>query len=176
MEQLTKISFQNIQAAPTAREEGNSNPFQYSCLENPMDRGAWQAIVHGVAKSQTQLSNFTTSLHTTQYQKNKNPVKKCKKDLNRDVFKEDIQIANKHMKRCLIQLIISQSVSSVTQSSPTLCDPMNRSTPGLPVHHKLPEFTQTHVHRVGDALQPSHPLQSPSPLAPNPSHLQGLFQ
>ena len=54
--------------------------------------------------------------------------------------------------------------------------PMNRSTPGLPVHHKLPEFTQTHAHRVGDAIQPSHPLSSPSPPAPNPSQHQGLFQ
>ena len=66
--------------------------------------------------------------------------------------------------------------SSVTQSCPTLCDPMNHSTPGLPVHHKLPEFTQTHAHRVGDAIQPSHPLSSPSPPAPNPSQHQGLFQ
>ena len=53
---------------------------------------------------------------------------------------------------------------------------MNNSTPGLPVHHKLPEFTQPHVHRVGDAIQPSHPLSSPSPPAPNPSQHQGLFQ
>ena len=66
--------------------------------------------------------------------------------------------------------------SSVAQSCPTLCDPMNRSTPGLPVHHQLPEFTQTHVHRVSDAVQPSHPLSSPSPPAPNPSQHQNLFQ
>ena len=66
--------------------------------------------------------------------------------------------------------------SSVAQSCPTLCDPMNHSTPGLPVHHQLPEFTQTHVHRVGDAIQPSHPLSSPSPTAPNPSQHQNLFQ
>ena len=59
--------------------------------------------------------------------------------------------------------------SSVSQSCPTLCDPMNHSTPGLPVHHQLPEFTQTHVHRVSDAIQPSHPRSSPSPSAPNPS-------
>ena len=65
--------------------------------------------------------------------------------------------------------------SSVAQLCLTLCDPMNRSTPGLPVHHQLPEFTQTHVHRVSDAIQPSHPL-SPSPPAPNPSHHQSLFQ
>ena len=66
--------------------------------------------------------------------------------------------------------------SSVAQSCLTLCDPMNRSTPGLPVHHQLPEFTQTHVHRVSDATQPSHPLSSPSPPAPNPSQHQSLFQ
>ena len=66
--------------------------------------------------------------------------------------------------------------SSVTQSCPTLCDPMNWSTPGLPVHHQLPEFTQTHVHRVSDAIQPSHPLSSHSPPAPNPSQHQSLFQ
>ena len=70
----------------------------------------------------------------------------------------------------------SVQFSSVTQSCLTLCDPMNRSTPGLPVHHHLPEFTQTHVHRVSDAIQPSHPLSSPSPPAPNPSQHQSLFQ
>ena len=70
----------------------------------------------------------------------------------------------------------SVQFSSVTQSCPTLCYPMNRSRPGLPVHHQLPEFTQTHVHRVCDAIQPSHPLSSPSPPAPNPSQHQGLFQ
>ena len=64
----------------------------------------------------------------------------------------------------------------VAQSCPTLWDPMNRSMPGLPVHHQLPEFTQTHVHQVSDAIQPSHPLSSPSPLAPNPSQHQSLFQ
>ena len=67
------------------------------------------------------------------------------------------------------------SVSSVIQSCPTLCDPMNCSPPGLPVHHQLPEFTQTHVHRVSDAIQPSHLLSSPSPPAPNPSQHQSLF-
>ena len=64
--------------------------------------------------------------------------------------------------------------SSVTQLCLTLCDPINHSTPGLPVHHQLPEFTQTHIHRVGDAIQPSHPLLSPSPPAPNPSQHQGI--
>ena len=72
--------------------------------------------------------------------------------------------------------INSIQFSSVAQTCPTLCDPMNLSTPGLPVHHQLPELTQTHVNRVGDAIQPSHPLPSPSPPAPNPSQQQGLFQ
>ena len=63
-----------------------------------------------------------------------------------------------------------------TQSCLTLCDPMNRSTPGLPAHHQLMEFTQTHVHRVHDAIQPSHPLSSPSPPAPNPSQHQSLLR
>ena len=66
--------------------------------------------------------------------------------------------------------------SSVAQSCPTLCNPMNRSMPGLLVHHQLPEFTQTHVYQVGDAIQPSHPLSSPSPPALNPSQHQGLCQ
>ena len=66
--------------------------------------------------------------------------------------------------------------SSVAQSCLTLCDPMNRSTPGLPVHHQFLEFTQIHLHRVCDAIQPSHPLSPPSPPAPNPSQHQSLFQ
>ena len=73
------------------------------------------------------------------------------------------------------QTITSVQFSSVAQSCPTLCDPMNCSTPGLPVHHQLLEFTQTHVHWVGDAIQPSHPLSSPSP-ALNLSQHQGLFK
>ena len=87
-------------------------------------------------------------------------------------------------KQCCHRFI--SSVSSVAQSCPTLCDPMNRSTPALPVHHQLPGFTQTHVqlpgftqthvHRVSDAIQPSHPLPSPSPPAPNPSQHQSHFQ
>ena len=70
----------------------------------------------------------------------------------------------------------SVQFNSVAQLCPTLCDPIKLSTPGLPVHHQLSEFTQTLVHRVGDAIQPSHPLSSPSPPALNPSQDQGLFQ
>ena len=76
----------------------------------------------------------------------------------------------------ILPLFPSVQVSSVAQSCPTLCDPMNRSTPGLPVHHQLPEFTQTHIHPVHDAIQPSYPLSSLSPPAPNPSQHQSLFQ
>ena len=70
----------------------------------------------------------------------------------------------------------SVQFSSDAQLCWTLCEFMNHSTPGLPVHHQLPEFTQTHVHCVGDAIQPSHPLSSSSPPAPNPSQHQSLFQ
>ena len=86
---------------------------------------------------------------------------------------------NRNLKVCNLQLFFSRKLLvkhlSSVQSCPTLCDPMNCSTPGLPVHHQLLEFTQTHVHWVGDAIQPSHPLSSPSP-APNPSQHQGFFQ
>ena len=78
--------------------------------------------------------------------------------------------------RIITSLLLDTQFSSVSQSCPTLCNPKNRSMPGLPVHHQFPEFTQTHAHRVSDAIQPSHPLSSPSPPAPNPSKHQGLFQ
>ena len=89
-----------------------------------------------------------------------------------------VQLATGRVRFWAQGVYIQSSVqfSSVAQSCPTLCDPMNRSTPGLPVHHQHLEFTQTHVHRVSDAIQPSHPLSSPSPLALNPSQQQNLFQ
>ena len=73
-------------------------------------------------------------------------------------------------------LMTTVQLSSVAQLCPTLCDPMNRSTPGIPVHYQLPDFTQTHIHRVSDAIQPSIALSSPSPPAPDPSQHQSLFQ
>ena len=75
----------------------------------------------------------------------------------------------------LLRAVLPFQFSSVAQSYPTLCDPMNHSTPGLPVHHQHPEFTQTHVHRVGDAIQPSHLLSSPSPPAHNPPSMNDIY-
>ena len=87
-----------------------------------------------------------------------------------------MHVAFSEMQRVLLCMecttLTFSSVSSVAQSCLTLCHPTNCSTPGLPVHHQLPEFTQTHVHRVGDAIQPSHPLSSPSPSAPIPSSIR----
>ena len=76
---------------------------------------------------------------------------------------QEAKVRTKHGKMDSVQF------SSVTESCPTACDPMNRSMPGLSVHHHLPEFTQTHVHRISDAIKPSNPLLSPSPSASNPS-------
>ena len=94
--------------------------------------------------------------------------------LEKTFLQRRLKMANRHIKSCSTSLIIH--FSSVAQSCPTLCNPMNCSTPGLPVHHQLPEFTKTHVHWVSDAIQPSHPLSSPSPPAPNPSQHQSLFR
>ena len=80
------------------------------------------------------------------------------------------------IKKKISSTLSSVQFSSVAESCPTLCDSMNCSTPGLPVHHQLPEFTQTHVHQVSDAIQPSHPLSSPSPPAFILSQHQGLFK
>ena len=92
--------------------------------------------------------------------------------------KTDHCLSNLFYYQTLVQKLWNSIQFSSVQllSCVRLCDPMNHSTPGLPVHHQLPEFTQTPVHRVGDAIQPSHPLSSPSPPAPNPFQRQSLFQ
>ena len=134
--------------------EENGIPLHCSCLENPRDRGAWWAAIYGVAQSLTRLKRLSSS-------------------------SSSMMLALRFLLMLFMNLRKFSCIpqfSSVTQSCLTLCDPMNCSTPGCPVHHQLPEFTQTHVHRVGDAIQPSHPLSSPSPPAPNPSQHQSLFQ
>ena len=124
--------------------EGNGNLLQYSCLETPMERGAWWATVYGVTKSDT-------TMHA-----------------------------------CTVVLCLSGGLGLnppghsggglVARSCLTLFNPMDCSTPGLPVHHQLPEFAQTHIHRVSDVIQPSHLLSLPSlPAFCLPQH-QGLFQ
>ena len=95
--------------------EGNGNPLQCSCLENPRNGGAWWAAVHGVAQSRTRLKRLSSSSSSS-------------------------------------NMGSSVQFSLVAQLCPTLCDPMNHTMPGLPVHHQLPESTQTHVHWVGDAI------------------------
>ena len=90
-------------------------------------------------------------------------------------YKIPYSIRTSVFSHALVKINNSDQIRSVTQSRLTLCDPMNRSTPGIPVHHQLPEFTETQVHRVSDANQPSHPLSSPSPPAPNPSQHQSLL-
>ena len=115
--------------------------------EMVMDREAWCAVIHGVSRSRTRLRDWTELNCTVNLKKSGNET---------NLFS--------------ISLVL---FSSVAQSCPTLCDPMSHSTPGLPVNHQLPEFTQTHVHRVRDAIQPSHPRSSPSPPAPNLSQHQG---
>ena len=121
---------------------GPGNSLQYSCLENPMDRGTrWATVPSGCKELGT---TERLSMHAE--------------------------------RKAFWKLLTEVQFSSVTESCPTLCNPMNCSTPGLPVHHQLPESTQTHVHRVSDAIQPSHPRSFPSPPAPNPSQHQSLFQ
>ena len=138
-----------------------------------MDREAWRAVVHRVSKNHTELSNWTELI-----------IIILNSLLGRLLISSSLSFLiellslqyPQHWNSTSICRMHSVQFSSVTRSCLTLCDPMNRSTPGLPVHHRLPESTQTHVHWVGDAIQPSHPLSSPSPPAPNLSQHQGLFK
>ena len=104
-------------------------------------------------------------------------IKIAERNINNLRYADDTTLmaeSEEELKSLLMKVQVQ--FSSVAQSCPTLCDPMNRRMPGLPVHHHLPEFTQTHVHRVHDAIQPSHPRSSPSPPTFNLSQHQSLFQ
>ena len=162
-----------------------------------MDREAWCSAIHGVAKSRTWLSdwtelkefkrlfhfktklghfwretvtNFVILKYDNQIKVSINVLYRRKGQLNYKIPLKSLPYTTS------IDTFSSVQFNSVAQSCLTLCDPMNRRTPGLPVHHKLPEFIQSHVHRVSDAIQPSDPLSSPSPPAPSPCQHQGLFR
>ena len=163
--------------------EGNGNPLQYSCLENPRDRGAgglpsvgshrvrhnWSDLAAAAAAEAGMRCMEVGGSDSERFDSaNKPPWKGgeetfwsfsyCSLGLSKRLFKTHIQF------------------SSVTQLCLTLCNPVNHSKPGLPVHQQFPESTQTHVHWVDDAIQPPHPLSPPYPPAFNLSQHQGLFQ
>ena len=123
--------------------EGNGNPLQCSCLENPRDGGAWWAALYGVAQSWTRLKRLSSS-SKMHYKFSSIYFRiSVNKALSKILDLSALSILT------LIQIPASKMIDqirSVAQSCPTLCDPMNRSMPGLPVHHQLPEFTETHVH------------------------------
>ena len=133
--------------------ERNGKLLQYSWLGNLMDRGIWWATVHGATKESGTIHDNAATNQFFQY-----------------------YLLKRLSPLYILSFLSSIQFSSVAQSCLTLCDPMDCSTPGLPVHHQLLEFTQTHVHWAGDGIQPSHPLLSPSSLAFNLSQHQGLFK
>ena len=162
---------------------GNGNTLQYSCLENSMDQGVWEAIVLGFTESQMELS--TKVKHDPQLQAvapspTRDSNKKetwCIKTKGHPTYSQHLSVVLRGKQ--LITKAVSHSshiLSSVAQSCPTICDPMDCSIPGFSAHHQLLELAQTHVHRVGDAVQPSHPLSPPSPPAFNLSQHQCVFQ
>ena len=155
---------------------GHGNPLQYSCLEHPMDRWAWRAMV---TKSQTQLEQLSTNKGQDRIALvcDAQPTvcmtqisNKWHSTLYACVYTDITHIYDVVTTCDIIYVVRYIQFSSVAQSW------LTPWTPGLSVHHQLPEFTQTHIHWVGDAIQPSHPLSSPSPPAPNPSQHQGIFQ
>ena len=174
--------------------EGNGNPLQCSCLENPRDGGAWWAAFYAVAQSRTQLKQLSsTTSSISRFLLNISCIFSIV--VSRLFISNSILFSRFWIITIIYWIIflgrvpISSSFvwfgghlscsfqfSSVAQSCPTLCDPLNCSTPGLPVHHHLPESTQNHVHCVSDAIQPSHPVSFPSPPALNLSQHQSLFK
>ena len=154
--------------------EGNGSPLQCSCLENPRDGGAWWAAVYGVTQSRTWLKQLSSSSMVSKGGKESFTSASQAKWVSVDV---DSTSPPHHQKEITcVPLYAEDSCYLTAQSCPTLCDTVDCSTPGFPVHHQLPESAQTHVHWVGDAIQPSHLLSSPSPPAFNLSQHQSLSQ
>ena len=154
---------------PSCRKDSQCIMGRWSCFQDsllqPLSLGMNKLIMFQVAVLDVRLS----ILHKSAYKLNLTLHYLRSKRLG-------AAVPNNSNVNIAVSCISSVQFSSVTQSCPTLGDPMNCSTPGLLVHHQLLEFTQTHVHRVSHAIQPSHPLSSPSPLAPNPSQHQSLVQ
>ena len=145
--------------------------------ETVKDREAWYTAVHRVAKSWTRLSN--QHFHNDMYQLlwcHKENFNYCKTLLSSPHLSFTAPPPDSHLPFYCLHQFGSVQFSSATQSCLTFCSPMDCSTPGFPVHHQLLELAQTHVHRVSDAIQPSHSLLSPSLPTPNPCQHQGLFQ
>ena len=130
---------------------GNSNPVQYFCLESPRNREAWWVAVYRVTQSWTRLKWFSTS----------------------SIHKNTLSVVIFFIP---LYLLTQYQSSSVTHLCPTLCNPVDCSTPGFPIHYQLLKLVQTLIYRVGDVIQPSHSLLSTSPPAFNLSQIQGLFE
>ena len=124
-----------------------------------------------------EIKSFPDKQKLTEFSTTKPALQQMLKNFSRQKTREGKAPTTENKPKTINKTTIGISVqfSSVAQSYPTLCNPMIYSMPGLPVHHQLLEFTQTHVHQVGDTIQPSHPLSSPSPSALNPSQHQCLF-
>ena len=135
-----------------------------------------KAAQAGVKIARRNINNLRYADNTTLMAESEEELKSLLMKVKEESEKVGLKLNIQKTKIMASGPISSVQFSSVAQLCPTLCDPMNHSTTGLPVHQQLLEFTQTHVHRVRDAIQPSHPLSSPSPPAPNPSQYQGLFQ
>ena len=160
--------------------EGNGNPLQYSSLENPVDEEPDGLLSIGSYRVGLQLKQL--SMHACIWEGTGNPLQYSCLENPRDRGAWWAAVYGVTQRWTLLKQLSSSSSSmpllfrSVAQSCLTLCNPVNRSTPGLPVHHQLPESTQTHVHWVADTIQPSHSLLSPTPPALNLSQHQGIFK
>ena len=131
----------------------HSNPLQYSCLEKPMDRGAWRATVHSV--------DWSDLAHT--YSRGLNYLTQCPNVREENVLYFSLRNIIWFIIQSFVTFYLMGSCCSITKSCSTPCDPMDGSTPGLPILHHLPKLAQVHIHWVSDAIQPSHPLSFPSP-------------